>query len=142
YNRAYIVREAIESALAQSFHDFEIVIVDDGSTDNTRELIESIESDKIWYTRHEKNRGCSAACNTAIEKARGEFVAFLDSDDCWNPDYLERMVGFFTRHPEVDAVFSDVELRAGSWKLPSLMDLMPRFKEIISTKEKADEYVF
>jgi len=141
YNRAYIIREAIESALAQTFSDFEIVIVDDGSTDNTKGLIESLGSEKIRYTRHEENLGCSAACNTAVANAQGEFVAFLDSDDCWKPDYLYRQVDFLTRHPEVDAAFSDVEIVSATGKLPSLIALMKRFPKLLVCNSRAEEYV-
>ena len=141
YNRAYIIRDALESALAQTHNDFEIIIVDDGSADNTREIVESYASDKIRYFRHEHNRGCSAACNTGIALAKGDLVGFLDSDDCWMPDYLERQVGFFLRHPEASAVFTDVKIVGDRETIPSLIALMKRFPKILERKPKSDEYV-
>lgn len=141
YNRAYIIRDALESALVQTYRNFEIIIVDDGSSDNTREIVESYRSDKIRYVRHEKNRGCSAACNTGIAEATGDLVGFLDSDDCWMPEYLERQIGFFSRHPEVSAVFTDVQIVGDRETIPSLTALMKRFSRILEREPKAEEYV-
>jgi glycosyltransferase involved in cell wall biosynthesis len=142
YNRAYILRQALESALQQTYGDFEIVVVDDGSTDNTREVIEGLQSEKIRYVRHEQNRGCSAAYNTGILAATGELIAFLDSDDRWKADNLERKVGFLARHPEVGAVFSDVEIITSSGLIPSLTALMNSFPKLLQGKVKGSEHVF
>ena len=90
YNRAYIISDALDSVLKQTYRDFEIIIVDDGSSDGTRDVVEGFRSEKIRYLRHALNRGCSAAYNTGISAAEGELVAFLDSDDIWKGDYLER----------------------------------------------------
>ncbi|MGA3293435.1 MAG: glycosyltransferase family 2 protein, partial [Candidatus Acidiferrales bacterium] len=114
-----------------TYGDFEIVVVDDGSTDNTREVIEGLQSEKIRYVRHEQNRGYSAACNTAISQAKGEILGFLDSDDRWKADNLERQVGFLARHPEVGAVFSDVEIITSSGLIPSLTALMNSFPKLL-----------
>jgi glycosyltransferase involved in cell wall biosynthesis len=89
YNRGYIIREALASALDQSYADFEILVVDDGSTDNTREIVEDLKSQKIRYIRHDRNRGCSATYNSGIAAATGQLVAFLDSDYAWKPTYLD-----------------------------------------------------
>jgi glycosyltransferase involved in cell wall biosynthesis len=141
YNRAYIVTEAIESVLAQTYRDFEILIVDDGSTDNTREVIEKINSEKIRYIAHDKNRGCSAGYNTGIKEASGEAVAFLDSDDLWKPEYLERQVDFLTRHPEADLVFSNTEVRGLDMEVPSLIDAMHVFPEFMRGNPNQPDYV-
>jgi glycosyltransferase involved in cell wall biosynthesis len=141
YNRAYIVGEALESALAQTHQDFEIIVIDDGSTDNTRELVEGFRSDKIRYVRLERNRGNSVACNTGIRAATGAGIAFLDSDDIWRPTNLERQVGFLLRHPEVDAVFTDCTIVDGEQTIPSLISLMQAFPKLIKGKLKGDEYV-
>jgi len=95
YNRAYLVGRAIRSVLNQTFQDFEIIVVDDGSTDNTEEVVKSFNDPRIRYIRHEQNRGGSAARNTGIRAARGEYIAFLDSDDEWLPQKLERQVNAF-----------------------------------------------
>jgi len=107
YNRAYILRSAVESILNQTFKDFEILIVDDASTDNTRELIESIKDERIRYIRHEKNKGLTAGHNTAIAHAKGMYMATLGSDDIWFPETLQRMVdGFKNTDPRVGIVYT------------------------------------
>jgi glycosyltransferase involved in cell wall biosynthesis len=141
FNRAYIISDAIKSALAQTYADFEIVIVDDGSSDNTREIVEQFKDDRVRYVRHAVNKGCSAACNTAVESARGEIVAFLDSDDVWKPEYLQRQVNFLSSHPDVDIVFSDMELQERDKTFPSLMQLMSSFPKLLRSKPAAAEYV-
>jgi len=92
YNRAHLVGRAIRSVLNQTFQDFEIIVVDDGSTDNTEEVVKSFNDPRIRYIRHEQNRGGSAARNTGIRAASGEYIAFLDSDDEWLPEKLARQV--------------------------------------------------
>jgi len=94
YNRAHLVGRAIQSVLNQTYQDFEIIVVDDGSADNTKEVIKKFqEQDKrVKYIRHEKNRGGSAARNTGIKASRGEYIAFLDSDDKWVPGKLEKQL--------------------------------------------------
>ena len=141
YNRAYIIREALESVLAQTYRDFEILVVDDGSSDRTREIVESYKSDKIRYIRHDHNRGCSAACNTGIKEAEGAAVAFLDSDDTWMPEYLERQASLLCRHPEVGVVFCNTEIRDPSGATPFLMSLMRVFPELVRTNPKAAEHI-
>ena len=141
YNRAYIVLEAVESVLGQTYRDFEIVVVDDGSTDNTAEIVRGIGDPRIRYITHEKNKGCSAAYNSGIAAARGDLVGFLDSDDRWKPDYLERQVGFFERHPEVDAVFTDTEVRFSTWQAPSLISLMQAFPKLLKGHPDSEEVV-
>lgn len=141
YNRAYIVRDAIQSAMNQTYQRFEIVVVDDGSTDNTRELISSLGIDRLRYIRHEENRGCSCAYNTALNAATGDTVAFLDSDDIWRPDYLRRLMDVLLKHPEVAAVFSDTELVQRDRRIPSLMSLMTKFPDVLRERSKSDYYV-
>jgi glycosyltransferase involved in cell wall biosynthesis len=141
YNRAYIFREALESALAQTYRDFEILIVDDGSTDNTRDMAVQCTTDRVRYIRHEHNRGCSAAYNTGIKAATGDVITLLDSDDRWKPENLEREVSFLLRHPEVDLVFTDVAIVDAEKPIPSLIDLMKAFPKLIHGKQQGDEYV-
>jgi glycosyltransferase involved in cell wall biosynthesis len=142
YNRAYIVAEAIESALNQTYGDFEVLVVDDGSTDSTPEVVQRFQDPRIRYIRHEKNRGVGAACNTGVAEAHGELIAFLDSDDLWKPEKLERQVGCMVRHPEVDAVFSDIEIIDDTTTIPSLITLMRSFSKLLAKDRKQQEYVF
>jgi glycosyltransferase involved in cell wall biosynthesis/SAM-dependent methyltransferase len=141
YNRAYILRDAVESALKQTYSNIEIIVVDDGSSDNTREIVSGLPQERIRYIRHPRNRGCSAAYNTGIGAATGKLVAFLDSDDLWKPDYLERQLGLMSRHIEVDAVFSDTEIR-GQSVTPSLIGHMKAFPNLLRANQETTEYVF
>lgn len=90
YNRAEMVDRAIESALEQTLDDIEVLVVDDGSTDDTAAVVKAFDDPRVSYLRHETNRGGSAARNTGIEHASGEYIALLDSDDEWLPGKLER----------------------------------------------------
>ena len=95
YNRAHLVGRAIRSVLAQTFRDFELIVVDDSSTDDTEDVIGSFADPRIRYLRHETNRGGATARNTGIRVACGEYIAFLDSDDEWLPEKLERQLSTF-----------------------------------------------
>ncbi|MBZ5666377.1 MAG: glycosyltransferase family 2 protein [Acidobacteriia bacterium] len=141
YNRAYIIGEALESALRQSYCDYEIIVVDDGSTDNTAEVVRSLRSEKIRYVRHDENRGYSTACNTGISAAAETLVAFLDSDDLWKPEFLERQVDFLSMYPGVDAVFCDVEIEEPSVVIPSLIALMRRFPKLLRESPNGIDYL-
>jgi hypothetical protein len=103
YNRAALLVEAVDSALAQTRTDYEVIVVDDGSTDETRKAM-AIYGDRIRYI-HQENGGLAAARNRGIQASRGEFVAFLDSDDLLDPPFLERVWATFQEHPECGAVF-------------------------------------
>jgi glycosyltransferase involved in cell wall biosynthesis len=101
FNRERYVREAVDSALAQTLAPFEVIVVDDASTDRTVEILESY-GDRIRLIRRDRNSGvCSVTRNQAARAARGDFVAFLDSDDAWYPSKLEKQVAFMVEHPEV-----------------------------------------
>jgi glycosyltransferase involved in cell wall biosynthesis len=97
-NRAWCLAEAVESVLAQDVAGVELIVVDDGSTDRTPELLAGY-GERIRVLRRE-NRGVSAARNAGIAAARGELVAFLDSDDVWLPGKLRAQVDFFAAHPQ------------------------------------------
>lgn len=108
YNRAHMVSRAIQSVLNQTYQDFEIIVVDDCSTDNTEEVVKGFNDSRICYIRHEQNRGGSAARNTGIRIARGEYIAFLDSDDEWLPKKLERQICLFSKDPNCGAVYTNL----------------------------------
>ena len=97
YNRGWILAEAIDSVRAQDFKDYELIVVDDGSTDNTRRILDTYGADIIVLRQF--NQGVSAARNRGIAAAGGQLVAFLDSDDLWLPRKLSRQVDFFTLNP-------------------------------------------
>lgn len=101
YNRAHLLPECLDSILSQSFRDFEIVVIDDGSTDNTKALVNSYIArfeGKIRYF-YQRNMGAAAARNRGIKVAAGELIAFCDSDDAWLPGKLERQVAALTANP-------------------------------------------
>jgi len=104
YNYAHFLPEAIQSVLAQTFQDFELFVVDDGSTDNTREVVAGFGR-RVNYI-YQKNKGYSAARNVGIRLSQGEVVAFLDADDTWLPEKLEVQVAYLDNHPEVGIVYS------------------------------------
>jgi glycosyltransferase involved in cell wall biosynthesis len=95
YNRANVLGRSVKSVLNQSYADFELIIVDDHSTDNTEELVRSFKDPRIRFVRHAENRGASAARNSGIRIARGEYIAFQDSDTEWLPRKLERQMARF-----------------------------------------------
>ena len=105
YNSAQYIAEAIESVLAQTYKDYEIIVVDDGSIDNTREVLKPF-MDKIIYV-YKENGGQASARNLGIKMSKGEYIAFLDSDDIWLPQKLELQVELLDSRPEVGLVYSD-----------------------------------
>ena len=109
YNRAHLITRAIRSVLDQTYRDFELIVVDDGSTDNTVEIVNGFNDPRIKYIRHDKNRGAAAARNTGIKAARGSYIAFQDSDDEWLPDKLEKQLqAFKNASPEVGVVYTGI----------------------------------
>jgi len=106
-NREDFVTGAIRSVLAQSFGDFELLIIDDGSTDHSAEVVAGIDDPRIRLVRQESNQGIPKTRNRGLDLARGEYLALLDSDDWAYPQRLARQVAYLDRHREVAAV--------GSW---------------------------
>jgi glycosyltransferase involved in cell wall biosynthesis len=113
YNAAEFLGEAIESVLAQDFTAFEVLMVDDGSTDRSAAIARSYcedGTDKVRYLRHGAgaNLGMSASRNLGISEARGEYIAFIDADDRWGRSKLREQLAILDRHPEVDGVCGSV----------------------------------
>ncbi len=107
YNRAATLRRAVDSVLKQTYQDFEVVVVDDGSTDETARVLGSVDDARVVRLRHAQNRGPGAARNTGIKSSRGEFIAFQDSDDEWLPQKLARQMSAIDRAPaDIGAVYS------------------------------------
>lgn len=98
YNTAQFIAEAIHSVLNQTYVDWELIIVDDCSTDNTEEIVLSFGDPRIYFYKNDSNRGAAISRNRAIKMATGEFVAILDSDDVWLPEKLEKQVDFMKRN--------------------------------------------
>jgi glycosyltransferase involved in cell wall biosynthesis len=109
YNRAYCLARTVESVLGQTLADVEVVIIDDGSSDGTEALVEERwgHEPRVVYHR-QKNAGVSAARNTGLMLARGEFIGFLDSDDEYLPEKLELQVSCLRKHPELGMTWTDM----------------------------------
>lgn len=98
YNCGRFIAETINSVLAQTYTNWEMLIVDDCSTDNTREIVEQFDDRRIKFYRLEKNNGAAVARNTALKMAQGQWIAFLDSDDLWMPDKLQKQLEFMVKN--------------------------------------------
>ncbi len=120
YNSEDTIVEALESVSVQTYSPIELVVVDDGSTDNTAEIIRDYDHSRLKDGQGknsielryicQQNEGPSKARNTGIEASRGQYIAFLDADDLWTHDKLEKQLQIFIRDPSVDIVFSDVKI--------------------------------
>ncbi len=106
YNVERFVAEAVQSVLNQTFEDFELLIIDDVSPDGSVEICQQFTDPRVRIIHHTVNRGLAGARNTGVRQAQGEFLAFLDSDDCWHPEKLERHHTHLTSRPAVGVSFS------------------------------------
>lgn len=104
FNRAQYVGDAVRSSLAQTLDDIEVLVVDDGSTDDTAALLATFSDPRLRVVRHDRNRGIPRTRNTALSAARGRFVAWLDSDDMARSNRLAEQVAFLERHPDIAMV--------------------------------------
>ena len=105
YNRGYIIKKSIDSVLHQTYEDFELIIVDDGSTDGTKQLIDEYEDDRIKYYSYEHNKGVVYARNYGMKMAKGDYIAFQDSDDVWHSDKLEKQLKILEDDYNLDVVY-------------------------------------
>lgn len=104
YNRCDLVAEAIESVWKQDFNDYEIIVVDDGSSDSTGEVLKKYNNVTYFY---QENHGVSQARNQGLKLARGEFISFLDSDDLWLPKKLSAQIAVMGKNPEIKVTYTD-----------------------------------
>ena len=107
YNRADLLEEVLRSVLQQTYQDFEVIIVDDGSTDDTRERVAAFQSDPRVRYIYQENRGLAGARNTGIRASQGDYIAFLDDDDIWLRDKLEKQMSLMTANDQADVVYCD-----------------------------------
>jgi glycosyltransferase involved in cell wall biosynthesis len=118
YNREDTIYDSLKSILTQEYEFFEIIVVDDCSSDNSIKIIESLKSDKIKIIRHRENLGQNAALNTGVRNAKYDFLAFLDSDDFWLPQYLCEMSKIYEVNPEIGFAYCSVKSTSSSlWTL-------------------------
>ncbi len=111
YNKAEYVSRALDSILSQSFDDFELIVVDDGSTDGSPDVVRGYQDRRLRLIQQE-NAGPGAARNRGVKEAQGTYVAFLDADDEWMPDYLKRSYETLQQHPECDVCVSSRTIKA------------------------------
>lgn len=101
YNKEHYIAGTLRSVLTQTFPDYEVIVVDDGSTDHSLQACKEVRSDKIRVVQ-QVNQGVSAARNKGIELAAGEYICFLDADDAWHPDYLQNIETIVQKYPQSD----------------------------------------
>jgi glycosyltransferase involved in cell wall biosynthesis len=131
YNREQYLEETVRSVMKQTFSNIEIIIIDDASTDGTGAIAERLahEDTRIRVIQHNENKFRSGALNTGLDTARSTYICFLDSDDCYLPNKLERQVAFLEAHPGIDAVYGDFETK--------YQHNQPKFVEAITSTERA-----
>jgi len=138
YNRAKLLKRAIESVLNQTFQDFELIVVDDGSTDDTKEIVKSFNNQKIIYIYQENFGGAAGPKNVGIKMAQGKYIAILDSDDEWLPEKLQKQVTLFERskNEKLGVVGCDIYIIEGKnkrqYRMPRHKDI---FKRILVTDD-------
>lgn len=120
YNRAHLIGETIKSIISQSYQNFEHIIIDDGSTDNTEEIIRNFNDDRIKYYKYKKSGWRSYLRNEGFRKAEGELITVLDSDDIWTNNKLEVITTIFKKNPEINFVIHNISVlqNNGSIKNP------------------------
>jgi glycosyltransferase involved in cell wall biosynthesis len=111
YNRANILKKSIESVLEQTLPVDEVIIVDDFSTDQTKKVVESFQSDKVKYALNSFKKGANGARNTGIMLAKGKYIAFQDSDDRWLPQKIAKQYQYMVNHPKADMCFCSLNLK-------------------------------
>lgn len=129
YNKEQSIASTLQTVLKQIYQDFEIVIVNDGSTDHSVEEVTKVLDPRIRLI-HQSNAGVSAARNRGIKEARGEFVAFLDADDVWKPDYLKTQYKLTQKYPECSVFASDYEFKDTHGKVTSTIIRKLSFKGV------------
>ena len=110
YKRPDTLSRAIDSVLNQTYKDIEFIIVDDGSTDQTEELVKSYDDTRIHYRKMERNSFYCYAANCGLTHCKGDYVAFMNSDDVWLPEKLEKQLMYLEAYPEYGACFTEVTL--------------------------------
>ena len=125
YNKERQIAHTLRSVFAQTFQDFEVVIVDDGSTDGSVAEVEKFTDSRIRLIR-QVNAGVAAARNRGIEEAQGELIAFLDADDEWKPEYLATQYHLYQKYPECSVYACNYEFREYEGKVtPTIIPKLP-----------------
>ena len=143
YNHENYIKEAIESVLNQTFQDFELIIIDDGSTDKTVDKIKEFDDERIQLYVFEKNQGAPNAINNCIKRAKGEYIAYISSDDVWELDKLEKQVNFMEKNPSIDVLFTKVSFIGENSEIldenSSNVELYNFYKDIFDKNNRSRE---
>jgi len=139
YNAEKYLSESIESVLNQTFKNFELIIVNDASTDNTKKIAEKIanKNNKVILINHHKNKFRSGALNTGIKKSRGEYICFLDADDKFFEDKLFFQVNYLENHSEIDMIYGGAEFLGKLGKTKILDSSIDLRKRMIDSMQKS-----
>lgn len=132
YNKANTIRDSLNSIFEQSVRDFEIILVDDGSTDNLLEILADYSGLRVI---HQKNAGVSAARNTGIQNASGEFICFLDADDTWMPNHLEVLQNLILTHPDKNFYLTSHEISYPDGRCEKTSDYLKPFESIFECND-------
>lgn len=144
YNGEKFIGDAIESVLNQTYQDFEIIVVDDGSTDNSKSVIEHyLVDDRVKFIQHQQNRGIPAARNAGIRIATGQYIAFLDQDDKWMRQKLQLQVHFFRNtHKDVDLLFGNIIVIDEYGRCLGQLPPNPYFQQVLNDKKQTLKKLF
>jgi glycosyltransferase involved in cell wall biosynthesis len=128
HNRAHLITKAIKSVLNQTYQEFELIVVDDASTDNTEEVVKSFSDNRIRYIPQKTNLGGSAARNTGIKAAKGEYIGFLDDDDEWLTEKLQKQINKFQKLPDDFGLVYTGQVVVSEKRRESLYSLIPKLR--------------
>ena len=137
YNQGRYIRQALDSVLRQTKQDFEIIVYDDASTDDTQQIVAAFTDERLRYFRQPRNVGIAANRNSCLAAARGHYIAWLDSDDIYRPEMLAIQSGVLDRHPNVGLTYGAFEVidndgrRLPDWPLPFTSDVIESGKEAL-----------
>jgi len=134
YNYEQYIKDSVESVLNQTFTDFELIIIDDCSTDNSAEIIKQINDRRIKFIQNDKNYGLKYSVQKAVELAQGEWIAFLESDDLWVPETLETRLKYAEKYSDVGIIFNDVEEFGDEEWLKAVKNNFTRTRNILNKK--------
>ena len=132
YNYEHYIKDAVESVLNQTFRDFELIIIDDCSTDNSAEIIKNFSDERIKFIQNDKNYGLKYSIQKALQSAQGEWIAFLESDDLWVPDTLEIRLKYAEKYSDVGIIFNDVEEFGDEGWLKAVKNNFTRTRKILN----------
>lgn len=141
FNRAGLVGHAIASVLAQTYPDFELIVVDDGSTDESVKVVREIDDPRIRLIELDENRGVTVARNTALRAANGVFIAYLDSDNTWDERFLAAHVGACMELPHADMIYSGVLMYSGNSEEPYAMRYGHFNRSLLENKNYIDNNI-